>query len=131
MTPSFPTRRTSELEREIIRRTELQREACQRRSEKGDQHLAEATRDERTNGRNGKRRTSAAFSCHLIAIDTCDDVRRLSRPVDENGCVGATIGGAVVDALQHVQPTLRWQAEGPRQQDAKDHRPPTTWKQHN
>src|SRR3546814_11526010 len=103
MTPSFPTRRTSELEREIIRRTELQREACQRRSEKGDQHRAEATRDERTNGRNGKRRTSAAFSCHLIAIDTCDDGRRLSRPVDENGCGGATIGGDVIDARQHDQ----------------------------
>src|SRR3546814_4706104 len=49
--------------------------------------------------------------------------------VDENGCGGATIGGAVIDARQHDQPTLRRQAEGQRQQDGNGHQRPDTWQQ--
>ena len=103
-------------QREILGRSEQQRERGQRRAERGDQHGRDAAGDERADGRDRERRSGAALARHLVAVERGHHRGRFARYVDQDRRGRAAILGAVVDAGQHDQRADRRQSEGDRQQ---------------
>ena len=103
-------------QREVFGRAEQQREAGQRRTERGHQHGGDAAGEERADGGDGERRAGAALLGHLVAVEAGDHRRRFTWNVDQDRRGRAAVLRAVVDAGEHDQRADRRQAEGDRQQ---------------
>ena len=115
---------TEHHQREIIRRTELERELGERRREEGDHQRRDAAGDEGADGRDPERGPGAAVARHLVAVERGDDGGRLARNVDQDRGGRAAVLGAVIDAGEHDQGGRRVEPEGERQQHRhRRHRP--------
>ena len=88
-------------QREIFRRTELQRDRRERRRRERDQQRRDAAGEERADRGDAERRAGAALPRHLVAVDGGDDGRRFARDVDQDRGGRAAVLRAVIDAGQH------------------------------
>ena len=82
----------------------------------------DAAGEERAERRDRQRRSGAALSRHLIAVQAGDHRRRLAGQVDQNRRGRTAVLRAVVDAGEHDQRGDRREVEGDRQQhgDGRD-----------
>jgi hypothetical protein len=103
-------------QREIFRRTELQRDGRERRGRERDQQRRDAAGEERTQRGNAERGSRASPTRHLVAVDGGHDRGRFARDVDQDGGGRAAVLGAVIDAGEQDQGRLRLQGERDRQQ---------------
>jgi len=103
-------------QREVFRRAELQRDARERRRRERDQQRGDATGEEGAERGDAQRRSGAALTRHLVAIDGGDNRGCLAGDVDQDGRGRAAVLGPIVDAGEHDQRRLRLQRERDRQQ---------------
>ena len=103
-------------EREIFRRSEQQREAGQRRPERGHQHRRHAAREERADRGDRECGPRPALARHLVAVEAGDDGGGLTGDVDQNRGGRTAVLSAVINAGEHDQRADRRQAECDRQQ---------------
>ena len=107
-----------EEEREILGRSECQRQHRQRRRQQHQGDEAERAGDERADGGDGERGAGTTLAGHLVAVDAGDHGGRLARNAHQDRRGGAAIHGAVVDAGEQDDGGGRRQPEADRQQDA-------------